>query len=46
MTQPKIKTDIEARVKDTGDTMTGTLYIDAELGLITGSETQTSYSGM
>ena len=46
MSQPIIKTDIEARVKDTGDTMTGTLYIDAELGLITGSETQTSYSGM
>lgn len=27
MTQPQIKTDIEARVKDTGDTMTGNLSI-------------------
>ena len=27
MTQPQIKTDIEARVKDTGDTMTGNLTI-------------------
>ena len=39
MTQPKIKTKIEERIKNTGDTMTGALYIDAELGLITGSET-------
>lgn len=44
--EPIIKTDIEARVKDTGDTMTGALYVEAELGLITGSETQTTYSGM
>ena len=27
MTQPQLKTDIEARVKDTGDTMTGNLII-------------------
>ena len=27
MSQPQIKTDIEARVKDTGDTMTGSLII-------------------
>jgi hypothetical protein len=27
MTQPIIKKDIEARVKDTGDTMTGNLTI-------------------
>lgn len=29
MTQPKIKTNIEARVKDTGDTMTGDLRVNA-----------------
>ena len=29
MTQPQIKTDIEARVQDTGDIMTGKLIIKA-----------------
>lgn len=30
MSQPQIKTDIEARVKDTGDIMTGNLLISTE----------------
>jgi hypothetical protein len=31
---------------DTGDTMTGPLYIEGDYGLITGSSTQTTYSGL
>ena len=34
MGQPKIKTDIEARVKDTGDTMTGNLTIKKDTSSI------------